>query len=144
MGWRGARLDLRAWLQHTELEDPLTGEIRPISGSLHRAYEATFRYDIPASDWAVGASASHQDNAYSFRLTEVSVQTEGPLFASFYVENKDVMGLTVRATVGNALGARSPRDRLVYQGFRTGLLDFIEERDRRIGPIFSLQVRGRF
>ena len=144
IGWRGARLDLRAWLQHTELEDPLTHEIRPISGSLHRAYEATLRYDIPGSDWAVGGAASHQDNAYSFRLTEVSVQTEGPVFANVYVENKDVFGLTVRATFGNILGARSPRDRLVYQGFRTGPLDFIELRDRRIGPIFSLQIRGRF
>jgi len=54
------------------------------------------------------------------------------------------MGLTVRATVSNLLGARSMLDRTVYAGFRTGPVAFYEERDRRIGPVFSFAVRGKF
>jgi outer membrane receptor for ferrienterochelin and colicins len=144
MGWRGARLDLRAWFQHTEVEDPLTHLLRPISGELHRFLQAVFRYDIPGGDWAVGSSASYEDDAFSYRLTEFSQSTEGPVFANVYVENKNVFGLTVRATAGNIFDARSPRTRTVFQGFRTGPVDFIEQRDRLIGPIFSFQVRGRF
>jgi outer membrane receptor for ferrienterochelin and colicins len=143
-GWRGARLDLRLLLQETEVEDPLTGELRPISNATQTFAEAIFRYDIPGSDWAVGSAASYQHGAFNYRLTEISRAIEGPVFANVYVENKDVFGLTVRATIGNILDARSPRDRTVYVGRRTGEIDFIEQRDRLIGPIFSLQIRGRF
>jgi hypothetical protein len=144
IGWRGARLDLRFLLQHTEVEDPLLHVIRPISNTNQKFFEGIFRYDIPDSDWAVGGAASFQEAAWNYRLTELGYQTEGPVFASVYVENKDVFGLTVRATAGNVLDARSTWDRLVYVGRRDGPLDFIERRDRLIGPIFSFQIRGRF
>ena len=144
MGWRGARLDLRAWLQHTEVEDPLTHELRPISNELHRYFEATFRYDIPGGSWAVGSTANYEDDNYAFRLTEYSGNQEGPVFWNVYVENKDVFGLTVRATVANVVDARQVRTRTVFDGFRTGQVDFIERRNRLIGPIFAFQVRGRF
>lgn len=144
VGWRGARLDLRFLLQHTEVEDPLLGVIRPISNTTQKFFEGIFRYDIPESDWAVGGAASFQEVAWNYRLTELGYQTEGPVFASVYVENKDVFGLTVRATAGNILDARSTWDRLVFTGRRDGPVDFIERRDRLIGPIFSFQIRGRF
>jgi hypothetical protein len=144
-GWRGAKLDLRVLFQGTEVEDPLTGEIRPISGSTQRLAEGSLRWDIPGSDWATGASASYSKNAFSYRLTEFGLQTEGPVFASVYIENKDVLGLTVRATAGNIFDARSTWDRFVYTGRRNSApIDFIERRDRLIGPIFSFQIRGRF
>jgi hypothetical protein len=145
IGLPGARMDLRFILQHTEVEDPLTGELRPISGSTQRAAELSLRYDIPKSDWAFGGAASYSDNAFSYRLTEFGLQTEGPVFANLFVENKDVFGLTVRATVGNVLDARSTWERFVYVGRRNNSeIDFIERRDRLIGPIFSFQIRGKF
>ena len=144
IGWRGAKLDLRFLMQHSEVEDPLTGVIRPISNTTQKFFEGVFRYDIPQSDWAFGGAASYSENAWNYRLTELGYQIEGPVFASVYVENKDVFGLTVRATAGNVLGARSYWDRLVFLDRRTGPVDFIERRDRLIGPIFSFQIRGRF
>jgi outer membrane receptor for ferrienterochelin and colicins len=74
----------------------------------------------------------------------VGRQWEGPVWANVYIEHKDVMGLTLRATAGNLLGADSMWDRTVFTGRRTGPIAFTEIRDRRIGPIFSFQVRGRF
>jgi hypothetical protein len=145
IGLPGARMDLRFILQHTEVEDPLTGELRPISGSTQKAAELSLRYDIPKTDWAIGGAASYSDNAFSYRLTEFGLQTEGPVFANVFVENKDVFGLTVRATVGNVFDARSTWERFVYEGRRNSTpLDFIELRDRLIGPIFSFQIRGKF
>ena len=116
-----------------------------ISGSTQRAAELSLRYDIPKSDWAFGGAASYSNNAFSYRLTEFGLQTEGPVFANLFVENKDVFGLTVRATVGNVLDARSTWERFVYVGRRNNSeIDFIERRDRLIGPIFSFQIRGKF
>ena len=64
---------------------------------------------------------------------------------SAFVENKNVAGFTVRASVGNILGARSYRERIVYDGLRGATpVRFTESRDRRIGQIFGLSVRGNF
>jgi hypothetical protein len=70
---------------------------------------------------------------------------EGPWFVSGFIENKNVGGLTVKASVGNILGARSYRERVVYDGLRGATpIRFTESRNRRIGQIFGLSVRGNF
>jgi hypothetical protein len=145
MGWRGARMDLRAQLQTSRVEDPLTHEQREISNSLLHLFEMSLRHDVPDTDWAWGASVSNSLNAHDYRLTEVGRQWEGPVWTSLFVENKDVFGLTVRASVTNpTAAARSMWERTVYAGRRTGPIAFIEDRNRTIGPIFSFQIRGRF
>jgi hypothetical protein len=144
MGWRGAKLDARFQLEQSRVEDPLTGQSRRISNSLMQFFDITLRHDIPDSDWAWGANANYNLYALNYRLTEVGRLWEGPVWASVYVENKDVLGLTVRATIGNIFAATSMWDRTVYQDRRTGPVAFIEHRDRLIGPIFSFQVRGKF
>ena len=69
----------------------------------------------------------------------------GPVWASVFVEHKNVMGLTVRASINNITNARSRRDRTVYEGLRgASEIAFVEERDRLIGPIFAFSVRGKF
>jgi hypothetical protein len=144
MGWRGARLDTRFQLEQSRVKDPLTGDSRRISNSLMQFFDITLRHDIPDSDWAWGANANYTLNALNYRLTEVGRVWEGPVWASLYVENKDVLGLTIRATVSNIFAATSMWDRTVFQGRRTGAIAFFEHRDRLIGPIFSFQVRGKF
>ncbi|MDP8912188.1 MAG: hypothetical protein M3N39_01265, partial [Pseudomonadota bacterium] len=94
--------------------------------------------------WAYGGNLNYQLSALNYRLTEVGRQWEGPVFASVFAEHKNVLGLTVRGTIANVLGARSLFDRTVYVGRRTGPIDFFERRDRRIGPIFVLNVSGKF
>jgi outer membrane receptor for ferrienterochelin and colicins len=144
LGWKGARLDVRAWWQDSEVEDPLTGEMRPISNSLQEFFDLALRHDVNNTDWAWGTGYSYQLNAKSYRLTEVGRQWEGPIWGNVYVEHKNLYGLTVRAGVYNLLAADSMWDRTVYDGRRTGEVAFIEERDRQIGPIFSFSVRGKF
>jgi len=144
LGWKGAKLDLRAQAQKTRVRDPLTGEHRPISGNLLHFIDLTLRHDIPDSDWAWGGNINYSLYAKDYRLTEVGRVWEGPVWSSAYVEHKDVMGLTVRATISNIFAATSMWDRTVYAGRRTGPIQQIEHRDRLIGPIFSFQVRGKF
>jgi hypothetical protein len=144
MGWKGAKLDARFQLQKSELRDPLTQEQRPISNNLRRLASLSLRHDVPNSDWAWGGSMNYEFYSQNYRLTEVGRAWEGPVFGSLFVENKDVFGLTVRASVSNILAGRSMWDRTVYVGRRTGPVDFFERRDRLIGPIFSFAIRGKF
>lgn len=145
IGWRGAKLDTSLLLQASRLRDPLTGDRRPISDSQERAIEISLRHDVPATDWAWGGELFHGRNAKNYRLTEVGRLWEGPLWLSAFVEHKDVFGLTVRATAGNLLNARSRWGRTVFTGFRDEHpVSFIEKRNRLIGPVFSFSVRGNF
>lgn len=144
LGWRGARLDTRFQVQDTSVRDPLTGEPRRISNSLVRFAQVSLRHDVPTTPWAWGGSVNHDVAARDMRLTEDGRQWEGPVWGSLFVEHKDVHGLTVRATAGNLFGARSYWDRTVYVDRRGGPVAFREDRDRRIGPILSLSVSGRF
>jgi hypothetical protein len=145
LGLAGAKINLRALAQTSRVADPLTGVKREISGFTTRLVEFGYRHDIPKTDWAYGANANYSHNAKSFRLNEVGRQFEGPVFASLFVEHKNLLGLTVRATAGNLLNARSRWDRVVYRGRRnTAPIDFVETRNRLIGPIFTFSIRGTF
>jgi outer membrane receptor for ferrienterochelin and colicins len=145
LGWTGAKLDSTVVLQRSQVEDPLTGEKRPISNALLRQVELSLRHDVPGTSWAWGGNFSHVHAAKAYRLTEVGRMWEGPLWLGAFIEHKDVMGLTVQASVSNILNARSRWERDVYSGFRdSNPLLFHERRNRLIGPIFSFSVRGNF
>lgn len=145
VGLKGVRLDGTFVLQTSRLRDPFTGEQRQWRGFVTRQAFISLRHDIPGSDIAWGAETSHNHVKPRYRSNEVDRSWEGPWFASLFVEHKDVFGLTVRADAGNLLNARSRRERTVYTGLRgASPVAFRESRDRLIGPIFSLSVRGNF
>ena len=145
IGWKGAKLDATFGFERSRVDDPLTGESRPISSSEDRWVNLALRHDVAGTDLAWGASANHSHVNKTYFLTEVGRSWEGPWFASVFVEHKDVMGLTVRATVANILNARHRFDRVVYDGRRTvSPIAFIENHNELIGPIFSFSVRGNF
>jgi outer membrane receptor for ferrienterochelin and colicins len=143
-GWRGARLDAEGQVQDSEVEDPLTGETRHISNSLLRFGDLALRHDIPSTDLAWGVGASYQLNALNYRLNEVERFWEGPVWGNLYLEHKNVRGLTMRVSLNNLFAADSMWDRTVHDGRRTDPVDFVENRHRKIGPIYSFQVRGKF
>ena len=133
----------RVLLQRSQLDDPLTGIPRQYIGFTDRLVTAQFRRDVPGSDWAYGGGFEYSHNQPRYRLNEIDRQHEGPIFDNLFVENKDVLGLTVRAQVTNLANARSKRERVVYAGRRNAAgIAFREDRDRLIGPIFQFSVRG--
>lgn len=143
IGLKGVKLDFNAVLQTSRLRDPFTGEKRQWNGFVNRQFFGNLRHDIPNSDWAWGLEASHNHVLPRYRSNSIDRAWEGPVFATGFLEHKDVAGLTVRGEVGNILGARSYRDRTVWTGLRgASPIAFVEERDRRIGPIFRLSVSG--
>lgn len=145
IGWKGAKLDTRLLLQTSRLRDPFTGAFRQYSGFTDRIVSVQFRQDVPRSDWAYGGGLDYSHVQPSYRSNQTDLIYEGPVFASVFIENKDVLGLTVRAEVVNFNNARSRRERVIYGGLRsTAPVTSTESRDRLIGPIFAFSVRGVF
>ena len=144
-GLKGFKINTRALFQKSSLRDPFTGEKRQWNGFTDTVLELGVRHDIPATNWAWGSNIEYSHNQPSYRRNQIDRIWEGPVWASAFVEHKDVLGLTVRAQVSNIVNARSRRDRTVYTGVRgDSPIAFVEERDRLIGPIFVFSVRGKF
>lgn len=145
IGWKGARLDTTIVYQTSGLKDPFTGQTRNWSEFVDWEFEGDFRYDVPATSWATGVSASYMHQQAGYRRNQVDRIWEGPVFASAFIENKNVLGLTMRFTVGNMLNARSRRERTIYEGVRgASPILSTESRDRLIGPTFTYMVKGTF
>lgn len=144
LGWRGAKLDLEVDLQRTRLTDPLTGLSRPISEETESFIEVELRHDIPGTDWAYGFEFERHRQSPGFRLNEFSQFTTHPAFVGAYVEHKDVLGLRVRGAVFNLIDSHDDFYREAYVGRRDGPVAFIEDRHRRIGPIFTISINGSF
>lgn len=144
-GLKGVKVDTRVLYQKTSLRDPFTGEKREYSGLNDTYVSLGLRHDIASTDWAWGGDVEYSHYQPNYRRNQTDKVWEGPVWASVFVEHKNVMGLTVRAQVRNIANARSKRDRTVYTGVRgESPIAFVEERDRLIGPIFSFSVRGTF
>lgn len=143
-GVKGAKIDLFAQFQHSAIEDPLTREHRPLNNNTSRQLEISFRHDIPASNWAYGGGYSEFEQEYAYRLDERSRPFNSPGGAWLFVENKDVLGLTLRGSIHNLLGTQETYTRTVWDGRRTNEVLFTEFRDRDYGPIFTLSISGKF
>ncbi|HEX2802378.1 MAG TPA: TonB-dependent receptor, partial [Sphingomicrobium sp.] len=145
IGWKGAKLDLSFGIRKTSVKDPLTGERRPISGNRDRYLYAELRHDIPGTKLAWGATFDYSHYQLNYRLSEVFRSWEGPYWVGVFVEDKDVMGLTVRASAGNLLNARHRLTRTIYEDWRDSSdVAIIQRNNQLIGPIFSFSVRGNF
>lgn len=145
LGVKGLKLDLALVYQKSGLRDPFTGETRQWSRFPNHQAVGSMRYDMPDTDWAFGVDANYIRFLPRYRSNQVDDTYDGPWFGSAYVENKDVLGMTLRAQIGNILGARAYRNRMVYEGIRgESPVAFIENRDRAIGPVFTFSLRGNF
>ena len=145
IGWTGAKLDAQLGFERTRVRDPLTGDLRPISGIQNKWASLSLRHDIPHTQMAWGTEVDYQQFTRNFFLTEVSHSWEGPWFVSAYVEDKNVMGMTVRAQVGNIFNARHRWIRNVYEDWRNNSpIKFRQNNNQLIGPIFSFSVKGNF
>ncbi|PXW73729.1 outer membrane receptor protein involved in Fe transport [Blastomonas natatoria] len=144
IGWTGVRFDIDYTYRKSSLPDPLTGINRRISGDLIHEFSAEFRYDIPGGNWAVGANYFDFSQADEVRLSQLA---EFPIDGGdlgFYVENKDVRGLTVRLGLSNLIGTNEAFRRTFYVARRDGPVAFVEDRDRFFGPVVRLDINGSF
>jgi len=144
IGWRGTRVDLSLGLFDSSVRDPLICNLRQLGGQQTVDFNADLRHDLQGTSWAFGGGVRWNDNAPSVRLDEIALTTESFGFASAFVENKDVAGLTLRANVANLLDRDNFFERTVFLDRTAGLVNFRETRERQFGMIFTFEIEGSF
>lgn len=144
LGWKGTRFDLRFALQDSRVRDPLLTTPRELSGNERVNLRGNLRHDFADKVWALGGMFDWMDFTPVVRLDEVSRRSQTFGFASVFVENKDVAGLTVRGMIGNLLDRRNKFDRTVFADRAAGLASFSESRRRSFGQIVTLEIEGTF
>jgi hypothetical protein len=142
--WKGARADVSLGYMNSEVTDPILGTSRRISGEFYKSYSLALRQDFQGTAWAMGASVDYDESTPSVRIDEVSFYNKSRGTANVYVENKDVMGLTVRANIWNLLGAENRFRRTVYADRLASDVLFSERRSRRFGFSYTLTIEGAF
>lgn len=145
IGWTGAKVDLTLGHESTSVKDPLTREKRPISGVRDKWATLQARHDIPNSQWAWSAYARYNHYGKYYYLTEIYQSLDLPFMIGAYVEHKNLLGLKVRISADNIVDSKHKVWRTVHTGYRDRTpVDFRLKQDQRVGPIFSLSVRGNF
>ncbi len=144
LGWKGTRLDLSFNAIGSSVRDPLLGFNRQLSGIETYNFNSTVRHDFTGSAWAVGSEMFWQENAFDVRLDEIARQGETFAFTTAFIENKDVAGLTIRASASNVLDRANLFERTVFLDRSAGIIDFSEDRRRTFGTIFTLEIEGSF
>jgi hypothetical protein len=145
IGWMGAKLDATFAAEWTSVRDPLTGKARPISGVEDRWGNLQVRHDIPHTQLAWSAYVQYQHYVSNYYLTEIDQTLDIPWLVGFYVEDKNVLGTTVRLSIDNVFNGRHLEYRTVWDGWRTQTpLAFIERHNELVGPIFSFSIKGNF
>ena len=145
IGFTGAKVDVDIGAEWTRVRDPLTGQRRPISGVQDHWGSVQLRHDVPHTQMAWGAYVQHRHYVSNYYLTEIDQTLDIPWMFGFYVEDKNVLGMTARVSVDNIFNGRHTEDRTVWEGYRDRTrVDFFERHDELVGPIFSLSLKGTF
>ncbi len=143
-GWKGTRFDVSFLFTDSSVADPLLGFDRRLSSNTLLNIEGDLRHDFSSSDWAIGTGFRHREQALDVRLDEISLDSNSFAFAYAFLENKDIAGLTIRATIANLLNQGDNFERTVFVDRSAGIVDFTEVRERSFGTIFRLTFDGSF
>jgi len=144
LGWRGARLDIEASFTDSEVRDPLLGTTRQISDDDHIGYQVRFRQDFPGTSWAAGAEAFFGEQTPQVRLEEISLFQQSVAFTRAFIENKNVFGTTLRASIGNLTDRSNDFARTLFNDRASNDIASREERFLDFGILFQLEIEGSF
>lgn len=79
-----------------------------------------------------------------YQLSDTQLSGNEPAFLMAYLEHKDIAGMTGTVAVGNLTNQKDTYWRRVYDGDRNGALTRTEEYSRAFGPIFTVELKGKF
>ncbi len=144
IGWKGAKLDIRAEYETSSVPDQIFDIRRPISRSLIRRYGIDFRHDIVGSNWAWGFNARDGRRNDNLRLDFLSDGSNNLPFTTIFVENKDVFGLRVNLQIQNLLNQTERRREEFFVARRDGPIDTIEEFRGQAGLFYRFIITGTF
>ena len=145
IGLTGVEINIESSVTDSEVDDPLTGEPRRISGDSVYDHEIALRHDIPQTDLAWGIQYNVRRNADRYRLDSITEDYTYPGFMFAFLEHKNIFGLTGTVFVGNWAEGEDRFRREFYRDSReTGDLAFIEDRTRGWGKNLTFRLSGSF
>ena len=141
---KGLRVGLQGGVFESQLDDPITEEIRPFSGNTNWFYEVNARYDVPNSPWAFESEIEQSGLHPSFRVNEKSQNRFVRPEIEFNVIHKDLFGIQWTVGVQNIADFRFKRDRQVFETDRLGQILREETRTRRRGRRLVIELTDTF
>lgn len=144
LGFAGAEITAKGRYFDTEADDPVTGIRRSINGHLIWDYNIELRQDVPRTDIAWGVILEGFKQEPFYQLADAQLSGNEPPFLMAYLEHKDIAGMTGTVAIGNLTNQKDTYWRRVYDGDRNGALLRTEEFSRAFGPIFTVELKGKF
>ncbi|RZJ30786.1 MAG: TonB-dependent receptor, partial [Brevundimonas sp.] len=140
-GFTGGRLGFRNTWNHTEVTDPTTGEVRPISNV--RGSQATFTIAQDITSWKLqwggayipllGQTSFDPDQRFAWR---------GHDYFEFWAEYKPTPTLSIRAQVN--LWDEFDQERIAYGDRVTRPIAYIETREIDPRTFYQIRLRKTF
>jgi hypothetical protein len=144
LGLQGGEIKIAAMVQEGEVRDPLTGEMRAISGQRPNRLSVNFRQDLPAQRLTFGVFWFAGWSERRFRLQEIQALDLRNYWETF-VEYKPTPRLTLEAALNNVSPYSFTIERRVFDGPRdTGSLAVVQTEERNSQVIASLRARLSF
>jgi hypothetical protein len=159
LGFSGAKLDAMLKVQDSSVTDPVTGNLRVLSGqggviayrtlaNLNRnnRYQVRldFRQDLESARIAWGWTVAERDRRTLFKVNELDVNNESAAIDAF-IETTRWAGFKVSLLGENLLDFITRRTRTFYAGERDlSAVDSVEIRERYTGRRITLTVSGSF
>ena len=156
LGLTGARLDIEARVQDSDVTDPVTGDGRELSGRSNvgkplalddenrYAFAVDFRQDFETARVAWGWDVRKRDQRFAYRVNELVEYEEGTEF-NMFAETTRWWGLKIRLAARNLTNFNQLRYRTIYDGERELVpVDVVQVQDRTDGRRVLLTISGSF
>jgi outer membrane receptor for ferrienterochelin and colicins len=143
IGLRGGKLDSLLVWGTSHVRDPLTGESRHLNGNCCY-WNTELRYDMPGTPLTFGLYSENASPNHFYRLDYQSRSWSSRPYGSIYFEHKNLLGMKLRAEIGNLYKARDRSRSVSYVARRDGPVDYTRDYGLSYGWIYRLQVSGTF
>lgn len=144
-GLPGTELNLNFDWRDSTVDDPVLAFSRRLNGDKKIYYEASFRHDIPKTDWAYGGYASRFISASRYGLFSIDRNGVDKPFTRIFVEHKDIAGMTLNVSVSNLINQKETFERTRFTARRdTGAIQQLESSEFEFGPILRFSLSGSF
>lgn len=143
-GLKGMRLEGFGAIADSEIDDPLTGEVRAINSTILWQYSLELRHDVPNTPYAWEAAIEQGRQSPVYRFSDIFdtrfIRPESRL--SFI--HKDLFGMQWTLDLTNIFDFKSQQERLLFTPNRTG--DIRQRRffSRQRGQRISISVTDTF
>ena len=144
IGLKGVRVKFDGTLQHTRVEDPISGEQRNWSDFFPDwQWNLDFRHDL--DKFSYGFTVQDRDRFTFFRTDEFDSNFNGGPYGTAFIEYRPRNGTTITFDLDNAFDTSGNRNRLLFRPNRANpevVINEFRERNRHLN--FGLTLKQSF